>query len=236
MTDTHVAPQPARWQPGPHSPQARAGVVDVWRADLSTAPCELPQLLSARERARAQRISSAHTRARWACGRATLRGLLGRYLRCEPRELGFALGPHGKPALARCAGDLADLRFNLSHSGGLVLIAVSTGHEVGVDVEQARRRGGGGARELALAARVLGAPQARRLAGLARETRARRFLQAWAMREAAVKCAGTGLAAAPPDPAAGLWTAVLELGPHACAAVAAQGEHERRLRCWEWVP
>ena len=44
--------------------------------------------------------------------------------------------PHGKPYLAEPAGH--DLRFNLSHTRGLALVALAHGREVGVDVEAVR--------------------------------------------------------------------------------------------------
>jgi phosphopantetheinyl transferase len=98
-----------------------------------------------------------------------------------------------KPGLARPAGGL---RFNLSHSGEIVLVAVTAGPEVGVDVEYARGR------------------------------YTAEFLRAWTRHEAAVKCLGTGLTASPvavADPAtAGLWTAELDLGPRVAAAVAVE--------------
>ncbi len=79
-----------------------------------------------------------------------LRLLLARYLDADPRELRFELGAHGKPALEGGA----DLRFNLSPSGELLLVAVATGMEVGVDVEVAPERGRGEIDEPAIAART----------------------------------------------------------------------------------
>ena len=243
------------WSPGPRDPRACAGIVDVWRADVTAVPDELQELLGSEETERAQRIVRAGARTLWARSRGLLRALLGRYLEHDPRQLRFEVGAHGKPKLAydgpaahdgRAPHDGRtphdgpagpDLRFNLSHSGPLVLIAVSARHEVGVDVEHARARGDAGADELALAARLFGAAQARRLGELDRDRRAAELLRAWAMHEATLKCLGTGLAgtrAAAPDPPQGLWRAALDVGPGAAAAVAAQGEHARELHCWDW--
>jgi 4'-phosphopantetheinyl transferase len=235
--------QVSGWSPGPRGPRACAGVVEVWRADLTAAPDELQELLCSEERERAQRIVRAGARTLWTHSRGLLRALLGRYLERDPRQLRFEVGAHGKPKLAH-DGPAADngpagpdLRFNLSHSGPLVLVAVSARHEVGVDVEHARTRDGAGTDELALAARVFGTAQARRLAELDRDQRAGELLRAWAMHEATLKCLGTGLAGTgrtAPDPREGLWRAALDVGPGAAAAVAAQGEQARELRCWDW--
>lgn len=240
--------QATGWSPGPRGPRTRAGVVEVWRADLTAAPAELQELLCDEERERAQRILRTEARALWTRSRGLLRALLGRYLECDPRELCFELGAHGKPKLADNGPAGPDVRFNLSHSGPLVLVAVSAHHEVGVDVEHTRTRSDDGAHELALAERVFGVAEAQRLWELDQGQRAGELLRAWAMHEARLKCLGTGLPgtslAGPgtpgehrtaPDSPDGLWTATLDVGPGAAAAVAAQGAHARELRCWDWL-
>jgi 4'-phosphopantetheinyl transferase len=237
------------WSAPPPSPRAIPGVIDVWRADLATVADELRELLCARERARAARILSERNRTLWARSRGVLRALLGRYLDCDPRELRFELGPHGKPALGEIAPAMRSgeverpavggLRFNLSHSDELMLVAVTAGREVGVDVEVARDPTRGAVDEPAIAARVLGSDQARRLEGLDGEQRTREFLRVWTVREAAVKCLGTGLASMPiADDAAlaGVWTAELDVGPRAAAAVAVQGVEVYELRWWDTAP
>jgi 4'-phosphopantetheinyl transferase len=211
-------------------------VLDVWHVDLSRASDEgLWELLCAQERARAAQIVDARRQALWARSRGVLRLLLARYLDAEPRALRFAYGAHGKPALrpparagegeeeeeeepgtgaqARADGPGTDLRFNLSHSGTLALVAVSVGREVGVDVERARER----------------------------HTAA--FLRAWTLREATAKCLGAGLGAATGEGegegegAPGeLWTAELDVGPRAAAAVAVEGGEACELRYWDTPP
>ena len=191
--------------------RATADSVHIWRADLTRIGDRPEQLLSRAEAARAAQIVPARKRAMWARSRGVLRALLGRYLERDPRELRFVLGPHGKPAVlsegpTRPDTDL-DLRFNLSHSGGLALIAVSAGREVGVDVERARER------------------------------YTAEFLHAWVAHEAAVKCRGTGLSAGleahPPSAQTELWTAELDVGPDNHAAVAVEdGPCELHSRDW----
>jgi phosphopantetheinyl transferase len=204
-----------RWSAPPPCPRAIPGTVDVWRIDLDTTPDGVRDLLCTQERARATRIVREPARTRWARSRGLLRNVLGRYLEHGPEKLRFEVGAHGKPALADAAGRTHELRFNLSHSDRFMLVAVSTGREVGVDVE------------------------------LVRERHAQELLRAWTMREAAVKCLGTGLAAAPAggdeDGGRGermgeLWSAELDPGPWgAVAAIAAAGREACELRCWDWL-
>jgi phosphopantetheinyl transferase len=140
-----VCAQLRSWSPGPPLAHVSAGAsaIDVWSIDLTAVAEGVENLLSADERSRAARILPEPNRTLWARSRGVLRALLGRYLACDPRELRFALGPHGKPALDREGekiDDGEDLRFNLSHSGGLALVAVTAGLEVGIDIERARPR------------------------------------------------------------------------------------------------
>jgi hypothetical protein len=184
--------------------RATAGSVHVWRADLAAIEDRFEDLLCEDERARAARIVSARKRVLWTRSRVVLRALLGRYLDRDPLALCFALGPHGKPALAHDGTDEVDLRFNLSHSGSLALVAVSAGREVGVDVECARAR------------------------------HTAEFLHAWVAHEAVVKCLGLGLGLPlEGPPPADLWTASIDVGPRAAAAVTVAGD-PCELRYCDW--
>jgi 4'-phosphopantetheinyl transferase len=71
-------------------------------------------------------------RQRWTAARWALRRVLGRYLDRDPAGIELSLGERGKPMLAERG---TSLRFNLSHSGDLAMIAIGEGREVGVDVQ-----------------------------------------------------------------------------------------------------
>jgi hypothetical protein len=124
-------------EPAPHD-EARPGTgeVHLWRVDLDAPGIDLGPL-SADERARAARLLRDEPRRRWQAGRAALRTVLGGYLGIAPAAVQLRLGRRGKPALADPA---ASLRFNLSHSDELALIALARGREVGVDVERIGER------------------------------------------------------------------------------------------------
>lgn len=150
-----------------------------------------------------------------AASQRALRQLLGRYLEADPERIELTTDERGKPRLADPA---APLRFNLSHSGGALLIALARETEVGVDVERIRPRRNllrlaGRALEPAAAAAVRAAPPAERLEA---------FHAAWARREALAKCHGGGLRA--PRPAGPFAVAGLDVGPGFAAALAVAGE------------
>jgi len=226
MAPLMPAPTEQTWSKAPSLPRARAGVVEVWRADLAIVDDRLGDLLNAEESARAASLLSERDRLLWTRSRGVLRALLGRYLDLEPALLRFSRAEHGKPMLE--VSGTRTLHFNMSHSGEIALYALSPDREVGVDVEVARRP----IDELGIAARVLGDAEVRRLSALDGEARTREFLRAWTSHEAEVKCRGTGLAGHS-ESLTDLWTAQLDLRGLAAAAVAAQGSR-CELRLWEW--
>ncbi len=126
---------------------------------------------------------------RGEAGRA-LRDVLAAYLEGSPEAIRIVTGEHGKPELTG-----GELQFNLSHSGGVGLVAVARERAVGVDVERidARRD------VLALAERALDAEGAAAVRAAPEADRAAVFHRAWARREAVAKCTGTGLSVPPPD-------------------------------------
>jgi len=216
----------------------------VWRVDLEAVTDELEGVLGPEERARAARLLNERDRRRWTCSRGVLRALLGSYLRRDPGTLRFATGPRGKPELLDDAGgphaapeSRSLLSFNLSHSGGVALYAITEAGPVGVDVEVARRP----LKEIALAARTFGPAEARRLEGLDPRAREREFLRLWVRHEAELKCRGTGIGGAAAATDGGeLWIAELAVGTRGAGAVAVQAR-SRELRnnhldlsCWEW--
>ncbi len=220
----HLTAEPA-WAPGPAYPALAEGAVHVWRVELTSVTDDVAELLCRQERARAARLLNECDGRLWMRSRGVLRALLGRYLREDPRTLRFSAGPHGKPELIDHG-----LSFNLAHSGRLALYAIAYTGAVGVDVEMARRP----VREVAVAERIFGPAEARRLAALDPPDRAREFRRLWVRHEARLKCRGTGLAEAVRGASAEeLWIAELDVGAGAAAAVAADPP-PFGLCTWDW--
>ena len=112
----------------------------LWRAWLDSGGWRVAGDLPAAERDRAAGIERSEARERWVASRWALREVLGLYLEREPAEIELRFGSRGKPMLA--GGD-GSLRFNLSHSGELALIAVTGEREVGVDIQRIGSRPAG---------------------------------------------------------------------------------------------
>lgn len=170
----------------------RADQVHVWLASLARSEAELNRLrqtLSQSERDRCTRLARSTDHDWFTAAHGILRDILSRYLGTKPACLTFSSGTHGKPALAREGGATADLRFNLSHSNGYALYAVTLNREVGIDLEYLLRPVDG----VALARRFFSRQECDALALLPGESKTRRFFEYWTCREAFVKARGTGL-------------------------------------------
>jgi 4'-phosphopantetheinyl transferase len=194
--------------------------IHLWRGDLrrlaeNAGP--LRRSLSASERERCRRLRATRDRWRWALGRGALRHVLARYLGSAPESLLFGTGEAGKPCLA----NHSRLQFNVSHSGELIVIAVTSGVPVGVDVERLRpiSHMEGIARRWYSAAdygaiRRASSPQ----------RKARLFFEVWTREEARGKATGDGLSslmagAGRPHPSIGsAWP--VEAAPGVVGAVA----------------
>ncbi len=203
-------------------PAGSTTTVDVCRADLDADAAGLEALLTADERARADRLRTPLLRARFVAARGYLRQMLGVLLNAPPHDVQIDLGPHGKPALAPRH---PPLEFNLSHSGGVALYAFCRHAPVGIDIERVRD-------DLPweqLAARYFAPNEA------AAMHTPDAFFACWTRKEALVKASGTGLSqplrevVAPPG-----WT-VVDLHPEAAyrAALAVQGPADVQL--WTWA-
>ena len=189
--------------PGAAGPAAAmplsAGEAHLWsaRPGAFTDPPQLARyraMLSGGERARTDRFRSARDRRAGLVARALVRITLSRYCDVPPARWRFRANRHGRPEIASPA---SPLRFNLSHTEGLVACLVSRGRELGVDAESLRRD----RRWLDLAGRFFAPAEARALNGVPAAERPLRFLEYWTLKEAYVKARGRGLTL----PLSGFW-------------------------------
>ena len=96
--------------------------------------------LSEDEAARIRRFFQPADATRFLVGRALARTMLSRHAAVRPRDWPFLIDEHGRPVLAFTPPGAPDLRFNVSHTEGLVACAITVGREVGIDVEYTGRR------------------------------------------------------------------------------------------------
>ena len=183
--------------------------IEVWHVDLD-APA--PPVLSPDEHRRAGRYARGDDGRRWAAARAALRVLLGARVGLHAREVTFEHGPHGKPHVA--GGPC----FNLSHAGGIALVALAGAREVGVDVERTDRRSHA-------IRRALTGSERRALGELPGH---HELMRIWCRKEALAKATGGGLRWAPErfdtTAADGYALADLDIATGYVAALAVEGD------------
>lgn len=159
--------------------------VDLWAIQLplpAALESTLLVTLSEDEQRRASGYVVPSARSQFVASRGVLRQLLQHYLNLPAQAIRFSVGAHGKPLLA----DPYPLSFNVSHTEGLLMIAVAAGIQVGIDVERIRSIPNASQ----LAARYFSARER-----AAMENGPTSFMRGWTCRESALKAFGTGISA-----------------------------------------
>lgn len=168
--------------------------VHLWlcRVDALTDPAFLNEVnawLSLEEAHRYRRLVQPERRRRFLAARALTRWALARYPGVpHPAQIEFEYNAFGKPVLA---GRQAPLQFNLSHSCGLLALAITRKGPIGVDVEHlgsVRKRNTSG-----IARRFFSRLEVDELARLDAELRHSLFVDVWTLKEAYIKAMGKGL-------------------------------------------
>jgi 4'-phosphopantetheinyl transferase len=195
--------------------------VHIWRAALDEAGWPDAGGLPLPERERAASFLREEPGRRWVAARWALRRVLESYLGEPAAEIELELGDNGKPRLRHGDG----IEFNLSHSSGLALVAVTEGCEVGVDIELIEP----GRDLVALAERALPQEDVIAIRRASALKRAAVFYVAWTRHEARVKCLGTGLGSAATPARTAVET--LDVGPQYAAAVALADARIGSLDC-----
>jgi 4'-phosphopantetheinyl transferase len=188
--------------------------VDIWSVRLDgPLPDGAWAALSDAERARAGRMRPPTWQRDFVLSHYATREILARYTATDPAALEFHRGTHGKPKAAGL------VEFNLSHTDGLALVAVSTA-EVGVDVEISRQT------PLAdgLISRCLTAAEQAAVEHVAvSDDSTAAFLRYWTAKESYLKGIGIGLA----EP---LGNGEVRWDGHASARIARSGTTD-----WRWA-
>lgn len=180
-----------------------------------------PHALTRAERERADRTRHPRAQAQFLRGRTTLRAALGSLLQIAPVEVPLVVTPDGKPVLDPHA-DLPELHFNVSHTDGAAVFAVSP-VPVGVDVEQHRD----GRDLLGLVSRFFASEEREQFSQLPHELRVSGFLRGWTCKEALLKGIGSGVR--------DLQNCAVELDPRCSPTVlrCPGGCDDWRLTCWD---
>ncbi|MCI0386887.1 4'-phosphopantetheinyl transferase superfamily protein [Streptomyces sp. CNQ085] len=172
---------------------AEPGELQIWtlRGPVTEPPPAAIGELDDRERERANAFVRPQGRLTYLSAHIALRRILALHLGIAPAQVSLGRAPcpccgapHGRPVVT---GTESSPHFSLSHSRGLVAIAVAA-VPVGVDVQ-----GVPSADVARLCVRKLHVREREELAGLSREELPIAFARLWTRKEAYLKGLGTGL-------------------------------------------
>ena len=141
------------------------------------------KILSAAEKIKAKKIARIEDVESFVLGRYLLRNVLSQYLDNVPGEIIINLNKYGKPCL-----DDKKLKYNfsLSHAGEWIILALSEGGAVGVDIEKIKTI------DLSIAKEFFLQPEIDYIFKRSDE-KLKRFYRVWTLRESYLKCLGMGL-------------------------------------------
>ena len=165
--------------------------VQVWVLSSALTDADLGTLsasLTPEESERAQRYRFAKDKNQFMASRGLLRQLIGSYLGEDPRKIQLRLSAKAKPELSLISRGL-DLRFNVAHSGALILFAFTNGRRMGVDVEEVRND----FETTEIAKRFFSSAEQEALRRLPASERHQAFFRCWTRKEAYIKAVGDGL-------------------------------------------
>jgi 4'-phosphopantetheinyl transferase len=156
-------------------------------SDWTEAEAELCCSLDAAERERANRFRFSGDRLLFVIAHGVLRQLLAGYTGCSRDAIRYRVGAFGKPSLEHPATDSPF--FNMSHSGEIVLVAISRSHDLGADVERWSDEV-----ECELLARdFFSAAEQTAFLLLPEQQRRASFFACWSRKEAYIKATGVGI-------------------------------------------
>ncbi|MEN8218356.1 MAG: 4'-phosphopantetheinyl transferase superfamily protein [Pseudomonadota bacterium] len=146
------------------------------------------KLMNQEERAQQQRLHFAKHRHQYLITRALVRSTLSRYTNIEPQQWRFWKNDYGRPEIISTA-NTPPLRFNLSHTDGLIICGVVLKQDIGVDVENLERKGA----MLEIAQRFFSPKEIKDLYSLPAQQRRERFFDYWTLKESYIKARSMGL-------------------------------------------
>ena len=150
---------------------------------------QLETVLSNEEKARSRRFAFENSRREYVAAHALCRVMLSTFSDVRPRDWRFDAGPQGRPEIAE-GSNAGGVRFNISHTRGLVCVAVTRTDDIGVDVEWMGR--GNNIDDIAKA--KFSKPEIAHLKQLPESEKRHCFFSFWTLKEAYIKAIGKGLA------------------------------------------
>ncbi|MBT8339103.1 MAG: 4'-phosphopantetheinyl transferase superfamily protein [Desulfatitalea sp.] len=176
------------------SPEANE--IHLWFAFLneiknSSLLSSYAELLSEEEKNQWQRFHFDKHRHQYLVTRALVRTTLSRYADVAPTQWRFSKNRYGRPDIMPMPG-IPPLRFNLSHTEGMVALAIVLTQDIGVDVENNQRE----PIPVQLIDRYFSPQEVVDFKALPKSRWRDRFFDYWTLKESFIKARGMGLSLA----------------------------------------
>lgn len=181
------------WRHSGSQPSLTDGEIHVWRIDLnqeSSGVSAFFEMLSPDEKQKAEKYRFEKDRNHFAAARGSLRKILGVYLGVSPDQICFSYNRFGKPFLD---AKNHQIRFNVSHSRGVALFAVTSGREIGIDIEFINNDFA----VLKTAEKIFSPNETSTLKNLPSNLQTTAFFSVWTRKEAILKAIGEGFSYSP---------------------------------------
>ena len=170
-------------------PLITANQLHIYKIDLTEFfdvidALDIPYL-SLEEKDRINRYKFQKDKIRFGVGRFILRQIFNIYTQHLPESIKFSFNKFGKPYFK----NNENLKFNISHSGNLLLIGLNKDYEVGVDTEIYNKK----IDHLDLAKSVFSKQEQAALLALPKHKMISAFYNCWSLKESFIKAVGLGL-------------------------------------------
>jgi len=147
-------------------------------------------LLTDEERTQMSRFVYTRHRHQFLVTRALVRTCLSSYFQVEPTDWHFGKNAYGKPEID-FPENAGPVQFNISHCEGLIMCGITRRHDIGVDVEDAKRSTSTSFESLSS---YFSATETADMARLPVDQQQLRFFDYWTLKESYIKARGMGLA------------------------------------------
>jgi 4'-phosphopantetheinyl transferase len=135
-----------------------------------------------------ERLHFTHDKILYKLSHCMLRWVLSQYLNLAPEQIEFNINDFGKPRLKLNS----DIFFNISHTNGVAVMAVSKIEQLGIDIEKINSE-----KEVSkVVSQYFHPEEFNLLEGLATEKKVQTFYTIWTLKEAYIKAKGLGLSIA----------------------------------------
>lgn len=164
------------------------GIVDIWQVPLTSLPTDklsLIETLDTDERHRHERFHKKLKQS-YLISHVACRQILAQYLNISAKEIQYKKNPYGKPLLDHDTS----IRFNMSHSNTLAIVAVSIHNDLGVDLEFSDKK----TAWKKIAKRFFHPTEIKHMLKQGEDEQKKTFFQIWTRKEAYIKALGTGFA------------------------------------------